>query len=209
MTNGLFHHTPPSPVRIIPEGGASVSGAVGTGGVAGGDEVISLNTEGLTPSQQAVMSQLEEAGMVRELRTYRINRSLNQTRYNYYGWKYLRESFIFGNFRIRSPSLIVSKVFAVKFCTRLWLSASKLWRTFSCFYNNIIMNFYLEFVDIIIGFFSRWQTAMFAVSPKPWCEHLEYHVKPLPPGGIDASKVCETCQSPQEPWVCLTCYHVS
>ena len=49
---------------------------------------------------------------------------------------------------------------------------------------------------------------MFAVTPKSWCEHLDGHVKPLPPDGIDASKVCEVCQTAQEPWVCLTCYHV-
>ena len=50
---------------------------------------------------------------------------------------------------------------------------------------------------------------MFAVTPKPWCEHLASHVKPLPSAGIDATKVCETCGSAQEPWICLTCYHVS
>ena len=46
---------------IIPGGGAS--GATGTG-EGGGDEVISLNTEHLTPSQQAVMATMEEAGVV-------------------------------------------------------------------------------------------------------------------------------------------------
>jgi len=51
------------------------------------------------------------------------------------------------------------------------------------------------------------QVVMFAVVPKPWCEHLS-QVNPLPPFGIDASQCCETCGVQKEPWVCLACYHV-
>ncbi len=53
------------------------------------------------------------------------------------------------------------------------------------------------------------QTELFAVTPLPWCKHLSTGVNPLPPDGIDVDVCCEVCSVKQEPWVCLTCYHVS
>ncbi|CAJ0602684.1 unnamed protein product [Cylicocyclus nassatus] len=44
-----------------------------------------------------------------------------------------------------------------------------------------------------------------AVVPLPTCPHLT-QTNDLPESGIDANSVCETCQSPSEVWVCLTCY---
>ena len=34
-------------------------------------------------------------------------------------------------------------------------------------------------------------------------------MNPLPDGGINASSSCEVCGETREPWVCLSCYHVS
>ena len=53
-----------SPVKIIPEGGASE--ASGGAGLGGGEEepAIKLNTDHLSASQQAVVNTLEQAGVV-------------------------------------------------------------------------------------------------------------------------------------------------
>ncbi|XP_064398021.1 histone deacetylase 6-like [Halichondria panicea] len=63
--------------------------------------------------------------------------------------------------------------------------------------------------DEIFGVMEEFgHTELFAVTPLPWCRHLSIGVRPLPSEGIDASACCEKCSVKQEPWVCLTCYHV-
>lgn len=47
---------------------------------------------------------------------------------------------------------------------------------------------------------------MFAVNPLSWCPHLE-SIVPIE-GLLDTSALCETCSTPRENWVCLTCQHV-
>ncbi|XP_003382755.1 PREDICTED: histone deacetylase 6-like [Amphimedon queenslandica] len=47
---------------------------------------------------------------------------------------------------------------------------------------------------------------MFAVNPLSWCPHLE-SIVPIE-GSLDTSALCETCSTPRENWVCLTCQHV-
>lgn len=47
---------------------------------------------------------------------------------------------------------------------------------------------------------------MFAVTPLAWCPHLESIV--TLEGSLDTSALCETCSTPRENWVCLTCHHV-
>ncbi|ETN73892.1 hypothetical protein NECAME_13363, partial [Necator americanus] len=44
-----------------------------------------------------------------------------------------------------------------------------------------------------------------AVVPLPTCPHLD-QTRELPSTGIDVKSVCNTCQTPAEIWVCLTCY---
>ena len=48
---------------------------------------------------------------------------------------------------------------------------------------------------------------MFAVTPLAWCEHLS-SIVPFPSENIDTSSLCETCSTPCENWVCLTCHHI-
>lgn len=48
---------------------------------------------------------------------------------------------------------------------------------------------------------------LYAVTPLPWCPHLD-SVRPLPPAGLDVLAPCEECGSESENWVCLTCYQV-
>ncbi|XP_062614787.1 histone deacetylase 6-like isoform X2 [Saccostrea cucullata] len=50
-------------------------------------------------------------------------------------------------------------------------------------------------------------TQMFAVTPLPWCPHLET-VSPVPRGRIDTSSPCETCGDSSENWICLVCYKI-
>lgn len=49
---------------------------------------------------------------------------------------------------------------------------------------------------------------MYAVTPIAWCEHLSSIVAFPDDKGIDTSALCETCSTPRENWVCLTCHHV-
>lgn len=62
-TNGIIQQHRESPVKIIPEGGAS--GASGAGlGDGDGEAAIKLNTDHLTASQQVVVNTLEQSGVV-------------------------------------------------------------------------------------------------------------------------------------------------
>nr|XP_042701757.1 histone deacetylase 6 [Chrysemys picta bellii] len=48
---------------------------------------------------------------------------------------------------------------------------------------------------------------LYAVTPLPWCPHLD-SLQPLPPAGLDVLAPCEECGSQAENWVCLDCYRV-
>ena len=48
---------------------------------------------------------------------------------------------------------------------------------------------------------------MYAVYPKPWCEHLQ-SVEPVPVRGIDVTEPCLECGHVGENWLCLVCYQV-
>ncbi|KAM7134140.1 protein deacetylase HDAC6 isoform 2-T3 [Macrochelys suwanniensis] len=48
---------------------------------------------------------------------------------------------------------------------------------------------------------------LYAVTPLPWCPHLD-SLQPLPPAGLDVLAPCEECGSLGENWVCLACYQV-
>ncbi|CAM4691602.1 unnamed protein product [Lepidochelys olivacea] len=48
---------------------------------------------------------------------------------------------------------------------------------------------------------------LYAVTPLPWCPHLD-SLQPLPPAGLDVLAPCEECGSRGENWVCLACYRV-
>ena len=48
---------------------------------------------------------------------------------------------------------------------------------------------------------------MYAVTPLPWCPHLD-QVQPLPSSGVDVMSPCVECGHMGENWVCLTCYEV-
>ncbi|XP_026514753.1 histone deacetylase 6-like, partial [Terrapene carolina triunguis] len=48
---------------------------------------------------------------------------------------------------------------------------------------------------------------LYAVTPLPWCPHLD-SLQPLPPAGLDVLAPCEECGSQGENWVCLDCYRV-
>ncbi|XP_074873509.1 protein deacetylase HDAC6 isoform X1 [Carettochelys insculpta] len=48
---------------------------------------------------------------------------------------------------------------------------------------------------------------LYAVTPLPWCPHLD-SVQPVPPAGLDVQAPCEECGSEGENWVCLSCYQV-
>ena len=50
-------------------------------------------------------------------------------------------------------------------------------------------------------------TQMYAVTPLPWCPHLET-VTPLPQGGINTTAPCQDCGDLSENWICLVCYKV-
>ncbi|XP_042305149.1 histone deacetylase 6 [Sceloporus undulatus] len=47
----------------------------------------------------------------------------------------------------------------------------------------------------------------YAVTPLPWCPHLE-SVLPVPPAGLSVLEPCSECGSIAENWVCLVCYKV-
>uniref|UniRef100_A0A0M3I3E9 UBP-type domain-containing protein n=2 Tax=Ascaris TaxID=6251 RepID=A0A0M3I3E9_ASCLU len=49
------------------------------------------------------------------------------------------------------------------------------------------------------------RVALHAVVPLTTCPHLE-EVRPIPNDGINALSICSECSSPEENWVCLTCY---
>uniref|UniRef100_A0A8C3HW15 Protein deacetylase HDAC6 n=1 Tax=Chrysemys picta bellii TaxID=8478 RepID=A0A8C3HW15_CHRPI len=51
------------------------------------------------------------------------------------------------------------------------------------------------------------QGTLYAVTPLPWCPHLD-SLQPLPPAGLDVLAPCEECGSQAENWVCLDCYRV-
>uniref|UniRef100_A0A8C8SUH0 Protein deacetylase HDAC6 n=1 Tax=Pelusios castaneus TaxID=367368 RepID=A0A8C8SUH0_9SAUR len=48
---------------------------------------------------------------------------------------------------------------------------------------------------------------LYAVTPLPWCPHLD-SVQPSPPDGLNVLAPCEECGSKTENWVCLACYQV-
>ncbi|XP_078520855.1 protein deacetylase HDAC6 [Lissotriton helveticus] len=48
---------------------------------------------------------------------------------------------------------------------------------------------------------------LFAVTPLPWCPHLE-SVQPVPECGLNVTEACRDCNSTVENWVCLVCYKV-
>ena len=62
-TNDIIQQHRESPVKIIPEGGASGASGAGLGG-ADGEAAIKLNTDHLTASQQVVVNTLEQSGVV-------------------------------------------------------------------------------------------------------------------------------------------------
>ncbi|XP_062975530.1 histone deacetylase 6 isoform X2 [Elgaria multicarinata webbii] len=47
----------------------------------------------------------------------------------------------------------------------------------------------------------------YAVTPLPWCPHLDA-VLPVPPTGLNVLESCAECGSKAENWVCLVCYKV-
>ncbi|KAH0628876.1 hypothetical protein JD844_010478 [Phrynosoma platyrhinos] len=47
----------------------------------------------------------------------------------------------------------------------------------------------------------------YAVTPLPWCPHLD-SVLPVPPVGLNVLEPCSECGSIAENWVCLVCYKV-
>ncbi|KAL8164265.1 UNVERIFIED_CONTAM: hypothetical protein K2H54_048358, partial [Gekko kuhli] len=47
----------------------------------------------------------------------------------------------------------------------------------------------------------------YAVTPLPWCPHLD-SVLPVPPAGLNVLEPCVACGSQAENWVCLICYKV-
>uniref|UniRef100_A0A8D2IUD4 Protein deacetylase HDAC6 n=1 Tax=Varanus komodoensis TaxID=61221 RepID=A0A8D2IUD4_VARKO len=51
------------------------------------------------------------------------------------------------------------------------------------------------------------QGLLYAVTPLPWCPHLEA-VLPVPPAGLNVLEPCAECGSKAENWVCLVCYKV-
>lgn len=51
------------------------------------------------------------------------------------------------------------------------------------------------------------QDVFYAVTPLSWCPHL-VALCPVPAAGLDVAQPCKTCGTPQENWVCLTCYQV-
>ncbi|XP_029467341.1 histone deacetylase 6 isoform X3 [Rhinatrema bivittatum] len=50
-------------------------------------------------------------------------------------------------------------------------------------------------------------STLYAVTPLPWCPHLE-SVQPVPFSGLDVLQPCGECGSKVENWVCLVCYKV-
>nr|XP_033779735.1 histone deacetylase 6 isoform X2 [Geotrypetes seraphini] len=48
---------------------------------------------------------------------------------------------------------------------------------------------------------------LYAVTPLPWCPHLE-SVQPVPFSGLNVMEACRECGSEAENWVCLVCYEV-
>uniref|UniRef100_A0A8C8SWZ3 Protein deacetylase HDAC6 n=1 Tax=Pelusios castaneus TaxID=367368 RepID=A0A8C8SWZ3_9SAUR len=62
------------------------------------------------------------------------------------------------------------------------------------------------FLDSIC-FPSYLQGMLYAVTPLPWCPHLD-SVQPSPPDGLNVLAPCEECGSKTENWVCLACYQV-
>lgn len=55
--------------------------------------------------------------------------------------------------------------------------------------------------------YGQGHTQMFAVTPLPWCAHLD-SVTPVPSGRIDTGASCEECGDVTENWICLVCYKV-
>lgn len=55
--------------------------------------------------------------------------------------------------------------------------------------------------------YGQGHTQMFAVTPLPWCAHLD-SVTPVPSGRIDTGAPCEECGDVTENWICLVCYKV-
>ncbi|KAJ1095693.1 hypothetical protein NDU88_000851 [Pleurodeles waltl] len=51
------------------------------------------------------------------------------------------------------------------------------------------------------------QSMLYAVTPLPWCPHLE-SVQSVPECGLNVTEACQECSSSVENWVCLVCYKV-
>ena len=52
------------------------------------------------------------------------------------------------------------------------------------------------------------QTAMFAVTPRSHCDHIDGGLSPVPVEGLDSGRPCRECSHVGENWVCLSCYEV-
>ncbi|XP_078342016.1 protein deacetylase HDAC6-like isoform X3 [Crassostrea virginica] len=61
--------------------------------------------------------------------------------------------------------------------------------------------------DVLQQLEAQGHTQMYAVTPLPWCPHLET-VTPLPQGGISTTAPCQDCGDVSENWICLVCYKV-
>lgn len=61
--------------------------------------------------------------------------------------------------------------------------------------------------DVLKQLETQGHTQMFAVTPLPWCPHLDT-VTPVPRGRIDTGAPCEECGDVTENWICLVCYKV-
>uniref|UniRef100_A0A8C0HBK4 Histone deacetylase 6 n=1 Tax=Chelonoidis abingdonii TaxID=106734 RepID=A0A8C0HBK4_CHEAB len=64
-----------------------------------------------------------------------------------------------------------------------------------------------EGLGLIIVSLMSLQGMLYAVTPLPWCPHVD-SLQPLPAAGLDALAPCEECGSQGENWVCLACYRV-
>ena len=52
------------------------------------------------------------------------------------------------------------------------------------------------------------QTAMFAVTPRSHCDHIDNGLRSVPPEGLNSQAPCQECSNVGENWICLCCYEV-
>ena len=52
------------------------------------------------------------------------------------------------------------------------------------------------------------QTAMFAVTPRSHCDHIDNGLRSIPPEGLNSQAPCQECSNVGENWICLCCYEV-